>query len=98
MALSNSDNIDAEEMEEVTEDTDADTRDVVSEQENDYSDLSNRLTRMEDAINRMSGVVSAMQKAQKSLVDMGAVIRENPADESDEEDSFVPLEKLDFTI
>lgn len=81
------------------EDTDADTRDIEVTQNQDYSDLSNRLTRMEDAINRMSGVVSAMQKAQSTLVDMGAVIRENPVDETtSEDDSFVPLDKLDFSI
>lgn len=81
------------------EDTDADTRDIEVTQNQDYSELSNRLTRMEDAINRMSGVVSAMQKAQSTLVDMGAVIRENPVDEStSEDDSFVPLEKLDFSV
>lgn len=85
--------------EEIVEDTDADTRDVEDEQRDDYKEMSQRLTRMEDAINRMSGVVSAMQKAQASLVDMGAVIRENPTDETDSsDDSFVPFEKLDFTI
>lgn len=85
--------------EQVVEDTDADTRDVEDSQQNDFADMSNRLTRMEDAINRMSGVVSAIQKAQNSLVDMGAVIRENPVDDtSSDDDSFVPLEKLDFKI
>ena len=86
----------AEERE--VEDTDADTRDVEETQREDYSALSERLTRMEDAINRMSGVVTAMQKAQTSIVGMGGVIRETPADESDDTDAFVPLEKLDFTI
>ena len=85
--------------EQVVEDTDADTRDVEDSQQNDFTEMSNRLTRMEDAINRMSGVVSAIQKAQNSLVDMGAVIRENPVDDtSSDDDSFVPLEKLDFKI
>lgn len=84
---------------EIVEDTDADTRDVEETQRDDYADMSNRLTRMEDAINRMSGVVSAMQKAQASLVDMGAVIRENPSDDTtSDDDGFVPLEKLDFSI
>lgn len=80
--------------------TENDVQDSTSnDAQNDYTEMSNRLTRMEDAINRMSGVVSAMQKAQKSLVDMGAVIRENPADEATpEDDSFVPLDKLDFTM
>lgn len=87
----------AEEQE--VEDNDADARDVEESQGQDYSELSNRLTRMEDAINRMSGVVSAMQKAQSTLVDMGAVIRENPVDDSySDDDSFVPLEKLDFSV
>lgn len=85
--------------EQVVEDTDADTRDIEDSQQNDFAEMSNRLTRMEDAINRMSGVVSAIQKAQNSLVDMGAVIRENPVDDaSSDDDSFVPLEKLDFNI
>lgn len=88
-----------DEVEQEVEDADADTRDVEESQQNDYTDMSNRLTRMEDAINRMSGVVSAMQKAQASLVDMGAVIRENPADDAtSDDDSFVPLENLDFKI
>lgn len=90
---------DTKREEEVVEDTDADTKDVEDTERNDYLEMSNRLTRMEDAINRMSGVVSAMQKAQASLVDMGAVIRENPADDANsDDDSFVPLEKLDFKI
>lgn len=85
--------------EEIVEDNDANTRDVEDSQRDDYIDMSNRLTRMEDAINRMSGVVSAMQKAQASLVDMGAVIRENPSDDTTSDDEgFVPLEKLDFGI
>ena len=85
--------------EQVVEDTDADTRDVEDTQQDEYADMSKRLTRMEDAINRMSGVVSAMQKAQSSLVDMGAVIRENPSDDTTSDDEgFVPLEKLDFSI
>lgn len=85
--------------EQVVEDTDADTRDIEDSQQDDFADMSQRLTRMEDAINRMSGVVSAIQKAQNSLVDMGAVIRENPVDDtSSDDDSFVPLEKLDFKI
>lgn len=85
--------------EQVVEDTDADTRDVEDSQQSDFADMSNRLTRMEDAINRMSGVVSAIQKAQNSLVDMGAVIRENPVDDtSSDDDSFVPLEQLDFKV
>ena len=85
--------------EQTVEDTDADTKDVEQEQQDDYSDMLKRLTRMEDAVNRMAGVVSGIQKAQQSLVDMGAVIRENPVDETEsDDDSFVPLEKLDFTI
>ena len=90
---------DTKREEEAIEDTDADTADVEQTQRDDYMEMSNRLTRMEDAINRMSGVVSAMQKAQASLVDMGAVIRENPSDDTtSDDDSFVPLEKLDFKI
>lgn len=90
---------DTKREEEIVEDTDADTADVEQTQRDDYTEMSNRLTRMEDAINRMSGVVSAMQKAQASLVDMGAVIRENPSDDTtSDDDSFVPLEKLDFSI
>lgn len=90
---------DTKREEEIVEDTDADTADVEQTQRDDYTEMSNRLTRMEDAINRMSGVVSAMQKAQASLVDMGAVIRENPSDDTtSDDDSFVPLEKLDFKI
>lgn len=85
--------------EEIVEDSDTNTADVEQTQRDDYTEMSNRLTRMEDAINRMSGVVSAMQKAQASLVDMGAVIRENPSDDTtSDDDSFVPLEKLDFKI
>lgn len=90
---------DERQVEQVVEDTDADTRDVADEQREDYAQLSERLTRMENAINQMSGVMSGIQKAQKSLVDMGAVIRDNPIDDTEsDDDSFVPLEKLDFTI
>lgn len=90
---------DERQVEQVVEDTDADTRDVADEQREDYAQLSERLTRMENAINQMSGVMSGIQKAQKSLVDMGAVIRDNPIDDTEsDDDSFVPLEQLDFTI
>lgn len=88
------------EDENVVEDTDADTRDVEEAEQNDYAQINDRLSRMETAIGRMSGIVSAMQKAQNSLVSMGAVIHEddNPADDDGATDSFVPLEKLDFSI
>lgn len=87
--------------EQIVEDTDADTRDVTGEVADDYGELSKRMTKMEAAIERMTGVVSAVQKAQTSMVDMGAVIRETPANvsaQSDEEDSFVPLEEMDFSV
>lgn len=86
--------------EQEVRDNDADTRDVLNEQRDDYADFSKRLTKMEDAINRMSGIVEAVQKAQTSMVDMGAVIREgNPTDDaSSDEDSFVPIEELDFSL
>lgn len=85
--------------EQIVKDTDADTKDVEQTQQNDFSEFEKRMSKMEAEIMRMSGVVSAVQKAQSSIVDMGAVIRENPVDDSDsDDDSFVPLEKLDFSI
>lgn len=85
--------------EQIVKDTDADTKDVEQAQQNDFSEFEKRMSKMEAEIMRMSGVVSAVQKAQTSIVDMGAVIRENPVDDSDsDDDSFVPLEKLDFSM
>lgn len=85
--------------EQVVKDTDADTKDVEQTQQNDFSEFEKRMSKMEAEIMRMSGVVSAVQKAQTSIVDMGAVIRENPVDDSgSDDDLFVPLEKLDFSI
>lgn len=85
--------------EQIVKDTDADTKDVEQTQQNDFSEFEKRMSKMEAEIMRMSGVVSAVQKAQNSIVDMGAVIRENPVDDSDsDDDSFVPLEKLDFSM
>lgn len=85
--------------EQIVKDTDADTKDVEQTQQNDFSEFEKRMSKLEAEIMRMSGVVSAVQKAQTSIVDMGAVIRENPVDDSDsDDDSFVPLEKLDFSM
>lgn len=78
-------------------DTDADTADVEREDRDEYSGLSKRITAMEEAVNRMSGVVSAMQKAQSNVVNSGSVIRETQ-DDTDTVDEFGPIEKLDFTI
>ena len=63
----------------------------------EYSELSNRIAKMEEMINRMSGVVNAIHKAQTNVVDMGATIYEGTKEESDDE-GFIPIEKLDFTI
>ena len=63
----------------------------------EYSELSNRIAKMEEMINRMSGVVNAIHKAQTNVVDMGATIYEGAKEESDDE-GFIPIEKLDFTI
>jgi hypothetical protein len=86
--------------EQVVEDTDADTKDVEKSVSDDYSDISGRLGKMEDAIKRMTGTIEAMQKAQTNMVSMGAVIREdgNTNDDDSTDDSFVPLEELDFSI
>ena len=86
-------------VDDVVEDADADTRDIEETDKQDFGDMSARLARMEDAINRMASVVSSMQKASANIVDMGGVIRENESTSTDDtDDGFVPLEKLDFTI
>lgn len=86
-------------VDDVVEDTDADTRDIEDTEKQDFGDMSERLTRMEDAINRMASVVNSMQKASANIVDMGGVIRENESTSTtDTNDGFVPLEQLDFTI
>jgi hypothetical protein len=69
-----------------------------SQTEGDYTAMSQRLERMEDAINRMSGVVSAIQKAQDSFVANGGTIRETEPPATNDQEGFVPLDKLDFTI
>ena len=85
------------EVSEEVEDTDADTSDIEDSQDSDYASLSKRLTAMEENQNRMLGVLSALQKAQSNFVEMGGTIRETIDDSSDDE-GFVPIEKLDFTI
>lgn len=85
--------------EDEVKDTDADTKDEIQEQKVDYSEISNRLARMEETVNRMAGVVTSMQKAQANIVEMGGTIRETEDNtESDDDEGFVPIEKLDFTI
>ena len=85
-------------MEDEVKDTDADTKDEIQEQKEDYSEISKRLARMEETVNRMAGVVTSIQKAQADIVEMGGTISETEdTTESDDED-FVPIEKLDFTI
>lgn len=88
-----------EEVSDVVEDTDADTRDVEESQESDYDSLSRRLTAMEENQNRMLGVLTALHRAQSNFVEMGGTIRESNEDATDNnDDGFLPLEKLDFTI
>lgn len=85
-------------METEVEDTDADTRDVEETQKNDYSEMYKRLARMEETVNRMAGVVTSMQKAQANIVEMGGTIRETEDTTESDDEGFVPIEKLDFTI
>lgn len=79
-------------------DADADTGDVEDDVRSGDDAIDERLTRIENNVNRLLGTVSAIQKAQGSLVEMGAVIREDPTEETTVDDSFVPLDSLDFTI
>lgn len=85
-------------MEDEVKDTDADTKDEIQEQKDDYSEISNRLARMEETVNRMAGVVTSMQKAQANIVEMGGTIRETEDTTEPDDEGFVPIEKLDFTI
>jgi len=85
-------------MEDEAKDTDADTKDEIQEQKDDYSEISNRLARMEETVNRMAGVVTSMQKAQANIVEMGGTIRETEDNTESDDEGFVPIEKLDFTI
>lgn len=85
-------------MEDEVNDTDADTEDVIQEQKDDYSEMSKRLARMEETVNRMAGVVTSMQKAQANIVEMGGTIRETEDNTESDDEGFVPIEKLDFTI
>ena len=85
-------------MEDEVKDTDADTEDVTQEQKDDYSEMSKRLARMEETVNRMAGVVTSMQKAQANIVEMGGTIRETEDNNESDDEGFVPIEKLDFTI
>ena len=84
--------------EQVVEDTDADTRDVETNERDDMSDIRELIGGLSARVSNLTDMVSAMQKAQVSLVDRGGVIREEEYDEPDNTDSFVPIEKLDFSI
>lgn len=86
-----------DDIQDEVEDTDSDTRDIEETQSDDYASLSKRITAMEENQNRMLGVIQSMQKAQSNFVEMGGTIRETQDDIADDE-GFVPLEKLDFTI
>ena len=85
-------------MEDEVKDTDADTEDVIQEQKDDYSEMSKRLARMEETVNRMAGAVTSTQKAQANIVEMGGTIRETEDNTESDDEGFVPIEKLDFTI
>lgn len=85
-------------MENEVKDTDADTKDIEQNQNDDYAEMSKRLARMEETVNRMAGVVTSMQKAQANIVEMGGTIRETEDSAPSDDEGFVPIEKLDFTI
>lgn len=85
-------------MEDEVKDTDADTKDEIQEQKDDYSEISKRLVHMEETVNRMAGVVTSMQKVQANIVEMGGTIRETEDNTESDDEGFVPIEKLDFTI
>ena len=85
--------------EDIVEDTDADTEDVVENDDDNYRALSERLTRMEDSIERLIGNVQALRDAQGIMVDNGATIVDND-DEFDliGVDEYVTPTELDLTI
>lgn len=85
-------------MENEVKDTDANTKDIEQNQNDDYAELSRRLACMEETVNRMAGVVTSMQKAQANIVEMGGTIRETEDTTESDDEGFVPIEKLDFTI
>lgn len=85
-------------MENEVKDTDADTKDIEQNQNDEYAEMSKRLARMEETVNRMAGVVTSMQKAQANIVEMGGTIRETEDTSPSDDEGFVPIEKLDFTI
>ena len=85
--------------EDIVEDTDADTKDVVKNDDANYNALSERLSRMEDSLERLIGNVQALRDAQGIMVDNGATIVDND-DEFDlvGVDEYVTPAELDLTI
>ena len=68
----------------------------------DYSMVMEKLSAIETNQSALVQKVQALTDAQSVLVDAGAVVREVPAENvvptNGNEDAFIPLEELDFSI
>lgn len=87
-----------EEVTEVTETEGAQETQAESAPGVDYTELAERLSRVEEQNARILGALDSIRNAQSVMVDMGAVIRDESDIDNSTADAFVPLEELDFTI
>lgn len=98
--LSNEMNEDNDAREEdIVSDTDADTGDVI-ENDNDNADaIEKRFSTLEATLDRILGEISSIREAQGIMVENGAVVHEVDADiDLVNDDSFIPPAELDLLI
>jgi len=86
-----------DETKDITEDEDADTRDVEETQENDDDSVIARLDKLEKMFASMKGSIDSLRDAQSVFVENGATIMEQE-DNTPEEDGFKPLSELNLLV
>lgn len=85
--------------EDIVEDVDADTKDVERNNDDNYSEVSRRLDRLETMMEKISGGIDALRDAQSIIVDNGGTIQETEPDSMDLGiDDFVAPAELDLII
>lgn len=70
----------------------------------DYSMLIQMMQEMQENQTRLAGQIAKISDAQSAIIDAGAVIHESGSrrpglvDDKPDDDEFVPIERLDFSI
>ena len=85
--------------EDIVEDVDADTKDVEENNDDNYSDISRRIDRLETMVEKALSGIDALRDAQSIIVDNGGTISETEDDSMDLSiDDFVAPAELDLII